>query len=191
MMYCKACGNSDQSQFHIYPHRTPVCIPCARRRGREYYASHREQRIAYGTEYYHSHHIPKLKTRDEFGNKKCTVCKRYLPLSQFTKNTCRGDGLEAFCKDCNVIKARQWRQKNPERTNEIAYKSRRKHPDRANARSLAHYHYPIRQPCSFNGCPKLGERHIPDYSKPYEIIWLCREHYYASVARNKLVASVI
>lgn len=31
--------------------------------------------------------------------------------------------------------------------------------------------------CSVNGCDSLGERHHPDYTKPAEIIWICRFHH--------------
>lgn len=37
--------------------------------------------------------------------------------------------------------------------------------------------YPDRQKCSIDGCEKLGEKHHPDYSKPLEIIWVCRQHH--------------
>jgi len=32
--------------------------------------------------------------------KKCTKCMRELPLSEFTKNKSRSDGLQAWCKSC-------------------------------------------------------------------------------------------
>ena len=32
--------------------------------------------------------------------KKCTKCRRELPLSEFTKNKSRRDGLQAWCKSC-------------------------------------------------------------------------------------------
>lgn len=36
---------------------------------------------------------------------------------------------------------------------------------------------PIRQLCSIGGCKKIGEMHHEDYSKPEEVIWLCRQHH--------------
>lgn len=109
--------------------------------------------------------------------KKCTICKRHLSYSCFPYNRCRSDGNECFCRECNVIRARQWREKNRTRMNEIASKSYHKHRDRAYARSMSHYYYPERQICWIVGCNELGERHHDDYSNPWEITWLCKYHH--------------
>lgn len=37
--------------------------------------------------------------------------------------------------------------------------------------------HPISKKCSIKGCSIIGERHHPDYSKPKEIIWLCKKHH--------------
>lgn len=36
---------------------------------------------------------------------------------------------------------------------------------------------PVPQKCTVAGCKEIGERHHPDYSKPDEIIWICRSHH--------------
>jgi hypothetical protein len=36
---------------------------------------------------------------------------------------------------------------------------------------------PVIQPCSFVECKNKAERHHPDYSKPKEVIWLCKQHH--------------
>lgn len=33
------------------------------------------------------------------------------------------------------------------------------------------------QKCLIKGCNNLGERHHPDYSKPEEIVWICKSHH--------------
>jgi hypothetical protein len=43
--------------------------------------------------------------------------------------------------------------------------------------AMARYYHPIKKTCSVENCQKLGERHHPDYSKPKEIIWLCKGHH--------------
>lgn len=52
---------------------------------------------------------------------------------------------------------------------------------RANARSYAKVYLKrgkiIRQPC--RDCGAEAQMHHPDYSKPLEVIWLCREHHLA------------
>lgn len=42
---------------------------------------------------------------------------------------------------------------------------------------LAKKYNPVLKNCSYRGCTKLGQRHHPDYSKPSEIVWLCKEHH--------------
>lgn len=48
--------------------------------------------------------------------------------------------------------------------------------DRVGHRARAFHKVP--KLCSFKGCKTMGERHHPDYSKPLEIIWLCRQHHF-------------
>jgi hypothetical protein len=43
--------------------------------------------------------------------------------------------------------------------------------------SKAIYHNPTRKKCSIKNCNNIGERHHPDYSKPKNIIWLCKKHH--------------
>ncbi len=38
-------------------------------------------------------------------------------------------------------------------------------------------HFPDKEPCIRLGCDVEGERHHPNYSRPYEIVWLCRDHH--------------
>ncbi len=109
--------------------------------------------------------------------KKCTICKQWQPLVNFSKNSLKWDNLEAFCRHCNTIKMRSYRERNREKVNLIAYKSMSNHPKECNARSLSNYYYPKRQVCSLDGCNQMGERHHPDYSNPSLIIWLCPKHH--------------
>lgn len=109
--------------------------------------------------------------------KKCTICKHHLPLSCFCYNRTHFDGLECFCRGCNVIKARQWREKNRKRMNEIVYASMARYPDRVKARWQARYCYTEAQICSIEGCGELGERHHPNYANGGNIIWLCKKHH--------------
>ena len=43
--------------------------------------------------------------------------------------------------------------------------------------AIARYSHPYPQECSIEGCHRDGVRHHPDYSKPDEIVWLCRYHH--------------
>ena len=56
-------------------------------------------------------------------------------------------------------------------------KNKKKHIERTLICNKARYAHPDRKKCSIKGCNNLGERHHPDYSKPKEIIWLCKKHH--------------
>jgi hypothetical protein len=109
--------------------------------------------------------------------KKCTICKEHLPYSEFNHNKSKTDGFECYCRKCNIIKARRWRQKNRERMNEIIYSSIAKYPERQKARIVANRCFPEPQICSVQSCVELGERHHPDYTNGKDIVWLCPMHH--------------
>ena len=107
----------------------------------------------------------------------CIICKRNLPIDHFHRNKRQHGGCEYFCKECNVVRMRKWREKNRSRMNEIVYASMARYPDRCRARAIANQHYTEAQNCSIEDCENAGERHHDDYSKPKEIRWLCKEHH--------------
>ena len=109
------------------------------------------------------------------GLKKCTICKGYQPTKNFTRNKTNWDGLEHYCKQCNVIKFHSYYQRNKERCRQIIYKSIRKHWEKQKARQQAKC-LGFRQ-CEVENCLKLGEKHHDDYSKPLEVRWLCKRHH--------------
>ena len=61
---------------------------------------------------------------------------------------------------------KRWRERNKD-----AYKKKKI------IQTLARIHNKERKKCSIKGCNKVGERHHSDYSKPKEIIWLCKKHH--------------
>lgn len=73
---------------------------------------------------------------------------------------------------------RQWRLKNPAKYRESAYKQRERHPEKIKARLSINNAIQcgrlIRQDCH---CGGVGEAHHADYSKPFQITWLCRTHH--------------
>ena len=70
-----------------------------------------------------------------------------------------------------------WYSQNAEshRKKRLAYA--KADPQRHNAQCLAWKTFRVAQPCSVSGCSELGERHHEDYSKPKEIVWLCKKHH--------------
>lgn len=61
---------------------------------------------------------------------------------------------------------KRWRNKHPEKRKELV-----------RIQNQARYANPIKEYCQVHNCVEIGERHHPDYSKPKEIIWLCKHHH--------------
>jgi len=69
------------------------------------------------------------------------------------------------------------RKSNSERLSEHQKEYRKDNQEKIKAQRLAITVYPISQTCSVVGCNEIGERHHPDYSKPLDIVWLCKKHH--------------
>jgi len=67
----------------------------------------------------------------------------------------------------NAYKAvKDWRSRNLDearRRDSLGKRTKRRFPDV--------------EVCVIEGCEDIGERHHPDYDKPYEIVWLCKDHH--------------
>lgn len=123
----------------------------------------------------------------------CKGCGKLKPVEEFHRNRCR---------NCRVLYMRVYhrkrRREDPEYAKEYANRLRKLEKliksDSAKGRAIrkrylrkrrhlrkvwtmAKYYHPKRKRCSVRGCKKKAERHHPDYSKPKEIIWLCRKHH--------------
>ena len=203
-MECKVCGDTNEDEF--YKGNKSRCKACSIACAKEWHALHperaRELNNRASKKYRQKHpegvknralrYLDKNRERNKNSPfiylsgvlKKCAVCKVYLAPSCFTKSCSKWDGLEGYCRDCNKVLTIHWRRNNRERGNKIARKSYHKHKDRARARGIANYHIKGREICSVHSCEELGEKHHPDYTKPLEIIWLCRKHHYQSAHRS-------
>ena len=146
--------------------------------------------------------------------KRCPKCERLLPIKQFNKNRSTKDGLQSWCRACvaayraehKVEKAAYQRtprgktlraaanvryRRTPK--GKAAYKAanarqRIKHPLKKRCRQQISNAITAgkikRQPC-MNGCKAKAEAHHSDYSKPFDVIWLCRPCHRAWHATNK------
>lgn len=108
--------------------------------------------------------------------------------SKFGQRTKRGKRTwQAQCKACQVAYHREWRA-NPEGRAKMragVSASRQRYPERNTARSrlryaVRHGHIEV-GPCHVAGADCRGgiEGHHPDYSKPLDVIWVCRAHHRA------------
>lgn len=123
--------------------------------------------------------------------KTCFKCGTELPIVMFYKHPMMGDGRLGKCKDCtrkdvreNRAKKRDYyneydrdRSRNPERIKAI-HNSRAPHKRKATVavNNALRRGKLKRMPCEVCGKVK-SEAHHPDYSKPLEVQWLCRQHH--------------
>lgn len=80
--------------------------------------------------------------------KKCSKCKQEKELSEFSKNKCRKDGYQSFCKECSKSNFHSYYDRCTEKF--IAYKKKRKI-------KLKKIVYDIK---SISKCYICGESHI-------------------------------
>ncbi len=60
------------------------------------------------------------------GTKKCCMCKELKPITSFSKDRSRSDGINNRCKTCDSIKNNKWRKENPEKKKRADYLWRQK-----------------------------------------------------------------
>jgi hypothetical protein len=124
----------------------------------------------------------------------CKVCgkKAYSEkdLELFMKAARAKYGRENLCDRCSANKVmlqyrknpqpskerlKTFRAKHPEAHRKDVSEDRRKHPERHNARNRIYAHQiPLAQACVQCGSKENLHHHHPDYSKPFEVITLCR-----------------
>lgn len=130
--------------------------------------------------------------------KKCSECGRILPLSEFNKKRNSKDGLQDRCRECfsrynraryaaNREKTkeavRRYRAENPQCELETRIKACEKNPNHKNAYmalDAAIRAGIVEKPDVCSGCGKHAtgrglEAHHHDYSKPLDVIWLCKK----------------
>ncbi len=92
--------------------------------------------------------------------KLCSKCHKEIEIKS-----------KRYCRKCSAAYQREWRKTHP-LTSEARFKM--------NVRSKTHMRIRrgalIRQPCEICG-NKIVEAHHSDYSKPYEVNWLCHIHH--------------
>lgn len=109
----------------------------------------------------------------------CRFCK--IATTNLTIYCRAGIRYYFACRKCNTKRLKKYRQtKNGAiRTRLAVYKSIKKYPEKQKARRLVRYAVLIKKLVKPRLCTKCGlkkplEAHHFDYSKPLEVIWVCR-----------------
>jgi len=127
--------------------------------------------------------------------KACMVCGVEKELAEYPICSRNKDGLDNFCKVCKREKSRIYRAKNRENRNKSNRQYRKqnrvnrwkylkgwrdKHPEKHAA------HIAVKNALKDGSlkkkkCPVCGaekvEAHHYDYSKPLDVVWLCKKHH--------------
>jgi len=144
-------------------------------------------------------------------HKHCGECDSTKPLEDFHRNRGKKDGRSTQCKECAKTRAKTWYHENADRHleghrawrranpgKEKAFRQKAERKDRQKVRARVNFHYALRvgwikKP---DACEKCGSKlevsselhgHHPDYSKPYDVEWLCRQCHQST--HNELVAA--
>lgn len=144
----------------------------------------------------------------------CTKCKKELPLEAFGIKDKKTGRLRADCKKCKYNSYVRWfESKYPgkyifnriggrkiERTKEEIKQLWRERANlyykrnsfKSKVRQKAAYHVDLSDSCcSSCGTASLLQRHHPDYSKPLDVVVLCRKCHTAEHLRLKSVNAIM
>ena len=131
--------------------------------------------------------------------KRCSKCGEDKDLDEFHRNRTKKDGRQTFCKVCSIAHHKEYvsdptvketvrqyywewtrtpRGREAQRKNKERYTER--YPEKIHARNILHgaiLACKITRPAACSECNKPCEPngHHSDYTKPLEVIWLCRE----------------
>ena len=113
--------------------------------------------------------------------KQCSKCKQVLPLDSFYNNKAIRTGKSSQCMSCHRENVKKYEQSEKGRQNVRGISERQyyKHIEKKRAKAKVKYAVlrgELVKPETCSRCPStvLVEGHHPDYSKPLEVLWLCR-----------------
>src|SRR5688572_29118653 len=132
---------------------------------------------------------------EDISMKQCSRCKQVKPLAEFHKDSGRRDGYAGRCKTCAIEiarahyakgqeyhqkEAKEYREKNKDKVRKWRKDYLARHPDRVHAYAKVQWARVIGEipPASEFACESCGkpagDYHHPDYSKPLELVPLCK-----------------
>lgn len=107
------------------------------------------------------------------GAKRCDVC---YSREYRKKNPLKIRAYNLSRKEIQTSQTKEFVKKNPEKIKEYSRRDREKHHIQHRARRKANYNIKIPEGCMCVKCNErlAMERHHEDYSKPMEVLFLCR-----------------
>ena len=106
--------------------------------------------------------------------KVCPGCKKTKPLTEFAQDLSKSDSRTSYCKECRNVYKRIRRSILP-----YGWRSYR-NPEADKARAviarMLKLHL-IERPSTCEACKRecKPDGHHRDYSKPYDVVWLCND----------------
>ncbi len=121
--------------------------------------------------------------------KKCYRCGNVKPFSEYHKNPAGRYGLHDWCAECKRIQAAEYYQRYKPKIKaridnwrETNKEKRLAHRIIDGAIAKGSINPPER--CTVCNKKRKLDAHHEDYSKPLDVIWLCRKHH---IARHKQI----
>ena len=112
----------------------------------------------------------------------CTACRKSPSENNKLMNVSGSEkSLSYICRACNTLRARKYRNSTigNKRIKKVSAEAYKRYPEKSKARQLVNVALSQgkikKEPC-FCGSTKVDGHH-PDYSKPLEVLWLCRQHH--------------
>lgn len=130
-------------------------------------------------------------------NKECRTCGVLKPLSDYYPHSGMRDGRLNHCKECKKRRQSEFRLSDEGKQYFRAYfqkyyaekahvfkasqaRQKKLHPEKFKARAAVNHALRdkrlFRMPCQQCGVAQ-SEAHHPDYSRPLDVVWLCRSHH--------------
>ena len=120
---------------------------------------------------------------DVLTEKKCTICKKVKPLSEFYKDAQCADGYYRKCKDCHYMMVRNWQVNNKEKIREIVQTRKKKFPEREKQYNKKYFEANKDQ---IHQRAKLSRERHPETSRNWRKNNLDKIRNYAHIRRARL-----